>query len=209
MTIIYSHLLVDSMEQKPTKKSGVDSTKKLWYVVRALSGKEKKAKEYIEAEVAKRGWGDKIIQVLIPTEKVVSISGGKRVIKERNYYPGYVLLEAYLDDDIIPVIQNVPNVMDWLRTGKNSGAPAPMTEFEANRILGKMDEQMDTEGLMNDHYIVGETVKVIDGSLSTFSGIVEEVNEEKRKLKIAVMIFGRKTPIELNFNQVEKDTASN
>jgi transcriptional antiterminator NusG len=187
------------MEQKTSKK---------WYVVRALSGKEKKAKEYIESEVAKRGWSDKVTQVIIPTEKVSSINNGKKVVKERNFFPGYVLLEAQLEDEIIPVIQNVPNVMDWLRETQN-GKPVPMLPAEIKRILGKMDEQMDTEGFLAENFLVGESVKVIDGPFNTFSGIVEEVNEEKKKLKVTVKIFGRKTPLELNYNQVEKDSTSN
>ncbi|MDY5969310.1 MAG: transcription termination/antitermination protein NusG [Bacteroidales bacterium] len=183
------------MEQKNTKK---------WYVVKAISGKEKKAKEYIETEIAKRGWSNYVSQVVVPTEKYVSIKNGKRVVKERNYFPGYVMLEVELFDDIVPVIQNVPSVIDWLRDAGN-GVPVPMLEGEANRILGKMDEQAETEGELEDVYEVGEMVKVIDGPFSSFSGMIEEVNTEKKKLKLTVRIFGRRTPLELNFNQVERD----
>lgn len=183
------------MDQQSNKK---------WYVVRAISGKEKKAKEYIESEVAKRGWQERVTQVLIPTEKVYSIRNGKKVVKDRNFFPGYVLIEAILEDDVIPVIQNVPNVLDFLR--EREGKPIPMRPAEVSRILGNMDEQLDSDGDMDDVFIVGELVKVIEGPFSSFSGIVEEVNDEKKKLKVTVKIFGRKTPLELTYSQVEKES---
>ena len=180
----------------------MEQQEKKWYVVRAISGKEKKAKEYIENEMAKRGWSEDVPTVLIPTEQVVAIRNGKKVIKERNYFPGYVIIEADLRDEIIPVIQNLPNVLDFLR--EREGKPIPLRQAEINRILGKMDEQIDGTDAM-DRFIVGESVKVIDGAFNSFSGIVEEVNEEKKKLKVTVKIFGRKTPLELSFSQVEKE----
>lgn len=183
------------MDQQSNKK---------WYVVRAISGKEKKAKEYIESEIAKRGWQERVTQVLVPTEKVYSIRNGKKVVKDRNFFPGYVLLEAILDDDVIPVIQNVSNVIDFLR--EREGKPIPMRPAEINRILGNMDDQLDSEGGLDDRFIVGEAVKVIEGPFSTFNGIIEEVNEEKKKLKVVVKIFGRKTPLELTYSQVEKES---
>ncbi len=181
----------------------MEQQSKKWYVVRAISGKEKKAKEYIESEMAKRGWSEDVPQVLIPTEKVYAIRNGKKVVKERNYFPGYVLIEADLRDEIIPVIQNVPNVLDFLREA--GGKPIPMRQNEINRILGKMDDQMDAIEGVADSFLVGEPVKVIDGPFSSFAGVVEEVNEEKKKLKVTVKIFGRKTPLELGYNQVEKE----
>lgn len=182
----------------------MDQQSKKWYVVRAVSGKEKKAKEYIENEMATRGWSDDVPQVLIPTEKVYSVRNGKKVVKDRNYFPGYVLIEADLRDEIIPVIQNLPNVLDFLRE-PNGGKPIPMRPAEANRILGKMDDQLEAIEGNGDAYLVGENVKVIDGPFSSFAGIVEEVNDEKKKLKVTVKIFGRKTPLELSYNQVEKE----
>ena len=181
----------------------MDQQSKKWYVVRAISGKEKKAKEYIESEMAKRGWSELVPQVLIPTEKVYTIRNGKKVVKDRNYFLGYVLLEAELRDEIIPVIQNLPNVLDFLR--EKDGDPIQMRPAEVARILGNMDEQLDSDGGLVDKFIVGEPVKVIDGPFNSFSGVIEEVNEEKMKLKVTVKIFGRKTPLELNFNQVEKE----
>ena len=181
----------------------MDQQSKKWYVVRAISGKEKKAKEYIESEVAKRGWSELVPQVLVPTEKVVSIRNGKKVVKDRNYFPGYVLLEAELRDEVITVIQNVPNVLDFLR--EPGGKPIPMRPSEVNRFLGKMDDAVDMGENALEKFLVGEAVKVIDGPFSSFSGIVEEVNEERKKLKVTVKIFGRKTPLELTFGQVEKE----
>ena len=177
-------------------------TEKKWYVVRAISGKEKKAKEYIENEMAKRGWTDLVPTVLIPTEQVVSIRNGKKVVKDRISYPGYVYIEAELRDDVIPVIQNIPNVLDFLR--EREGKPIPVRPEEILRILGKMDEQL--MGINNaEHFILGEMVKVIDGPFNSFSGVVEEINEEKKKLKVTVKIFGRRTPLELSYSQVEKE----
>ena len=181
----------------------MDQKTKKWYVVRAMSGKEKKAKEYIESEIAKRGWQELVPQVLIPTEKVVSIRNGKKVVKDRNYFPGYVLIEAVLLDEIIPVIQNVTNVLDFLK--ERDGKPIPMRQSEVNRILGKMDDLVDTGENSVERFMIGEPVKVIDGPFSSFSGIVEDVNDEKKKLKVIVKIFGRKTPLELSFSQVEKE----
>ena len=159
----------------------MEQQEKKWYVVRAISGKEKKAKEYIESEMAKRGWSNDVPTVLIPTEQVVAIRNGKKVIKERNFFPGYVIIEADLRDEIIPVIQNLPNVLDFLR--EREGKPIPMRQNEINRILGKMDESVDSNEMM-DRFIVGENVKVIDGAFNSFTGVVEEVNEEKKKLKV-------------------------
>ncbi|MCR4811179.1 MAG: transcription termination/antitermination protein NusG [Bacteroidales bacterium] len=180
----------------------MDKQSTKWYVVRAISGKEKKAKEYIEGEMSKRGWSEEVPQVLVPTEPVVSVRNGKKVIKERNSFPGYVLIEAVLRDEIIPVIQNLPNVLDFLRDV--GGKPIPMRQVEINRILGNMDEMMMSGDAVMERFVVGENVKVVDGPFSSFEGVVEEVNEEKKKLKVTVKIFGRKTPLELGFNQVEK-----
>lgn len=186
----------------------MDQQTKKWYVVKALSGKEKKAKENIENVVAQYGWQDLVLQVLIPTEKVVSQRNGKKVIKERNLFPGYVYIEAVLREDIIPVIQNVPNVIDFIREPAPKGRfgnPIPVRNDEMNFILHKLDESVDKGGDSLETFVVGQSVKVIDGPFNTFSGIVEEVNAEKKKLKVTVKIFGRKTPLELDYSQVEED----
>lgn len=176
---------------------------KKWYVAKAISGKEKKAKEYIEGEVTKRAWQDLVPQVLVPTEKVYTIKNGKKVIKERNFFPGYVLVEAVMSKEVASVIQSLPDVLDFLRD--KEGRPVPMRQAEINRIMGSMDDQIDAAGGIIEKFIVGEPVKVIDGPFNSFSGVVEEVNEDKKKLKVTVKIFGRKTPLELGFNQVEKE----
>jgi transcriptional antiterminator NusG len=173
-----------------------------WYVVRAISGKEKKVKEYLESEIKRLDLQDHITQVLIPTEKVYQIRKGKKVSKERNYFPGYVLIEADLSGEVPHIIRNVPNVMGFLGT---RGEAEPIRPSEVKRILGKVDELAEQGEEVNVPYIVGESVKVIDGPFNSFSGIIEEINEEKKKLKVMVKIFGRKTPLELNFMQVEKE----
>ncbi|MCL2683057.1 MAG: transcription termination/antitermination protein NusG [Bacteroidales bacterium] len=174
---------------------------KKWYVVRAIGGKEKKAKEYLEKEIQISKLQDYISQVLIPTEKVFTIKNGKKVSTERSYLPGYILIEAYLIGEIIHIIRNVPNIIGFL----GGGDPIPMRPAEVNRILGKVDELSDAAEEMLEPFIVGEPVKVIDGPFNNFSGVIEEVNEEKKKLKVMVKIFGRKTPLELSFTQVEKE----
>ncbi len=178
-----------------------DSGKK-WYVVRAISGKEKKVKEHLESEINRMGIQDYISQVLIPTEKVYQIRKGKKISKERNYFPGYVLVEAELTGEIPHIIRNIPDVLGFLGT---KGVPDPLRPAEVKRILGKVDELAEQGEEVNIPFIVGETVTVIDGPFNSFSGIIEEINEEKKKLKVMVKIFGRKTPLELGFMQVEKE----
>ncbi len=173
-----------------------------WYVVRAISGKEKKVKEYLESEISRLNLQDFITQILIPTEKVYQIRKGKKVSKERNYFPGYVLIEAELSGEIPHIIRNVPNVLGFLGT---RGEAESIRPSEVKRILGKVDELAEQGEEFNVPFIVGETVTVIDGPFNSFSGIIEEINEEKKKLKVMVKIFGRKTPLELNFMQVEKE----
>jgi transcriptional antiterminator NusG len=174
---------------------------KKWYVLRAVSGKEKKAKEYIESEINRLNWHDELSQVLIPTEKVYQIRKGKKVSKERNYFPGYILIEANLTGEMQHELSNVPNVIGFLGAEKG-GEPLPLKPNEVKRILGKVDELAEQGEEMNIPFIIGETVKVIDGPFNNFNGVVEEINEEKKKLKVMVKIFGRKTPLELGFMQV-------
>jgi transcriptional antiterminator NusG len=177
---------------------------KKWYVLRAIGGKEKKVKEYLENEIVRLKLQDYITQVLIPTEKVYQIRSGKKISKERNFFPGYVIVEAALVGEVPHVLRNVPNVLGFL--GTQAGEPTPIRKAEINRILGKVDELAASDEELNVPFVVGETVKVIDGPFNSFSGVIEEVNEEKRKLKVMVKIFGRKTPLELSFMQVEKES---
>lgn len=179
-----------------------ESTHK-WYVVRAVSGSEKKVKHYIDNEISRLNLQEFVTQVLVPTEKVYQIRKGKKISKEKNYFPGYILVEAILTGEIIHTIKNIPGVLGFLGTKK--GEPVPMRPSEVRRILGQMDDLLDKDEEMIEPFIVGEIVKVIDGPFNSFSGIIEEVNEEKKKLKVMVKIFGRKTPLELGYLQVEKE----
>jgi transcriptional antiterminator NusG len=176
---------------------------KKWYVVRAISGQEKKIKSYIEVEVRRNKLDDHVSQILIPTEKIYQIRKGKKVSKEKSLFPGYILIEAALIGELPHIIDNVPGVIGWL--GSKGGAPVPLSQQEVNRILGKVDEMADRDEEINIPFIVGESVKVIDGPFNNFSGVIEEINEEKKKLKVTVKIFGRKTPVELSYMQVEKE----
>ncbi len=181
------------------------SEEKKWYSLRVVSGKEKGIKERIELEIQREGWGDVISQVLLPTEKVYRIRNGKKVILERNILPGYILIEAVankISGEMITAITNILNVIHFL--GKTS--PIPMTQSEANRMLGKVDESQDVVTALVEPFIEGETVKIIDGPFNDFIGDVKEVNEDKKKLKVIVKIFGRGTEVELNYMQVEKQS---
>lgn len=175
---------------------------KKWYVVRAVSGSEKKVKQYIESEINRLGLGDFVSQVLIPMEKVYQVRKGKKVSAERNYFPGYVLIEAVLSGEIPHIIKSIPGVLGFLGS---SGEAVPLREHEVKRILGEVDKLSEKEEELNVPFIVGETVKVTDGPFNSFTGVIEEISEEKKKLKVIVKIFGRKTPLELSFMQVEKE----
>jgi transcription termination/antitermination protein NusG len=174
-----------------------------WYVVRAVTGQEKKVKQYLESEVKRLKLTDYVSQVLIPTEKIYQIKNGKKISKERNTLPGYILIEAVLTGEIPHMIENINGIVNFL--GPKGGLPEPLRQAEVNRILGKMDEMADSEVATSVPYVVGESVKVIDGPFNSFSGVIEEINEEKKKLKVMVKIFGRKTPLELSYMQVEKE----
>jgi len=177
---------------------------KKWYVLRAIGGKEKKVKEYIDNEIAIGDLKGFVDQVLIPTEKVYQIRNGKKISKERNFFPGYILIEAALVGEVTHTLRNFPNVIGFLGDTKG-GDPVAIRQSEVNRILGRVDELAETDEEMNIPYVVGETVKVIDGPFNGFNGTIEDINEEKKKLQVMVKIFGRKTPLELSFMQVEKE----
>jgi transcriptional antiterminator NusG len=181
------------------------SEDKKWYSLRVVSGKEKSIKERIELEIQRNKWEDVVTQVLVPSEKVYKIRGGKKVILERNILPGYILVEAVasrFSGEMVQVISNVTNVIHFL--GKNN--PVPMSQAEANRMLGKVDDSQEVSAAMIEPFLVGETVKIIDGPFNDFVGDVKEVNEDKKKLKVIVKIFGRGTEVELNYMQVEKQS---
>ena len=174
-----------------------------WYVIRVISGKERKVKEYLDKEVKINNWTNSVVQILCPIEKVFKVVAGKKVLREKTLFPGYILLEANhgkLTDDIIHAIKNVTGVIHFL--GKEH--PTALRKSEVNKMFGKMDEVSENGISYAEPYIMGETVKIVDGPFNDFNGTVEEINHEKKKLKVVVKIFGRATPVELNYSQVEK-----
>jgi transcriptional antiterminator NusG len=180
------------------------STNNKWYVVRAVSGQENKIKTYIENEISRLGLNDYVEQVLVPTEKVIQIRNGKKINKERVYFPGYIMIKANLSGEIPHIIRSITNVIGFLGETKG-GDPVPLRQSEVNRMLGKVDEfSVDADAIVAIPFTIGQTVKVIDGPFNGFDGTVEKINEEKRKLEVMVKIFGRKTPLELSYMQVEK-----
>ena len=181
-----------------------EGIEKKWYVVRAVSGQENKIKTYIKNEIARLGLQDYVDQVLVPTEKVIQIRNGKKINKEKVYFPGYIMIQANLSGEIPHIIKSVTNVIGFLGETKG-GDPVPLRQSEVNRMLGKVDElALETDTSVAIPFTIGETVKVIDGPFNGFDGTIEKINEEKRKLEVMVKIFGRKTPLELSYMQVEK-----
>jgi transcription termination/antitermination protein NusG len=190
---------MDPIEEKVEKKE----TENKWFVLRVLSGKERKIKEYLDIEIRRSGWGNTITQIMCPVEKVFKVVAGKKVMREKILYSGYILMEATtarLSDDMIQTIKNVSGVIHFL--GKDH--PDALRRSEVNKMFGKMDELADGGVMMSDPFIVGESVKIIDGPFNDFNGTIEEVNDEKKKMKVVVKIFGRATPVELSYMQVEK-----
>ncbi|WP_422107729.1 transcription termination/antitermination protein NusG [Winogradskyella sp.] len=177
---------------------------KKWYVVRAVSGQENKIKTYIENEISRLGLEDYVDQVLVPTEKVIQIRNGKKINKEKVYFPGYIMIQANLSGEIPHIIKSITNVIGFLGETKG-GDPVPLRPSEVNRMLGKVDElAIEADANIAIPFTKGETVKVIDGPFNGFDGTIEKIFEEKRKLEVMVKIFGRKTPLELSYMQVEK-----
>jgi len=179
-----------------------------WYVLRVVSGKERKVKEYLDKDLVRNGWTETIKQIFLPMEKVYKVQNGKKVMREKNYFPGYVMMEVLdgkLTDDIVQHISNISNVMHFLTDGKGSkGNIISLRKSEVNKMLGKVDEMNDMGVTMSEPFIVGETIKIIEGPFNDFNGVIEDVNDEKKKLKVTVKIFGRSTPVELSYMQVEK-----
>lgn len=178
--------------------------KKAWYVLRAISGKEAKVKELLDGAIRNTGLGDYVFQVLIPTEKVMTVRNGKKVVKEKNLYGGYVFVECILTGEVLYELRNTTNVIDFLRGRGKNAAPEALRESEVLRMMGAADQLIDETNDGND-FMVGETVKVTSGPFSGFSGVIDEVNQERRKLKVMVKIFERRTPIELDNTQVERE----
>jgi transcriptional antiterminator NusG len=174
---------------------------KRWYVVQAYSGFEHQVKRSLEDRIARESMQDKFDQILVPTEEVIEMRDGHRRKSERKFFPGYVLVQMELDSDSWHLVKNVPKVLGFI--GGSSDHPAPITEREAQAILQRVKEGAD-KPKPKVLYEPGEVVRVTDGPFNDFNGVVEEVNYEKNRLRVAVLIFGRSTPVELEFSQVEK-----
>lgn len=171
-----------------------------WFVVRTFSGHENKVKNLIEVELGEsESLKEKIRQVLVPTEKVFEVKDGKKKSKTKNFFPGYILVEAELDNQVKEFIQNLQSVMGFLGSKTR---PMPLQPEEVKRIVGRITQDEDTER-METIFRIGDLVKIIDGPFNNFNGTIEEVNEEKMKIKVMVSIFGRKTPVEIDFVQAE------
>lgn len=173
-----------------------------WYVVRTYSGHEKKVKEALEREIDERGLTDKLDQVLIPTETVFEMRGGKKRTREKTFYPGYVFIHAFLDLEVKHVLTGIPSVVGFLTQGQGD-EPAPLRPDEVQRMIGRMDEAAQKGEQPEIPFKPGDQVKVVDGPFNNFMGTVEEVYPDKMKVKVMVSIFGRKTPLELEYLAVE------
>ena len=181
----------------------VETSENKWYVIRAVSGKESKIKDYIMTEISRLGFQDHIEEILVPTEKVIQIRNGKKISKEKVYFPGYIMIKADISGEILHIIRSITSVLGFLGETKG-GEPIPLRKTEVNRMLGKVDELAISGEQISIPFNIGESVKVIDGPFNGFTGSIDNVNEEKRKLEVMVKIFGRKTPLELSYMQVEK-----
>lgn len=183
-----------------------------WYVLRTAGSKEKKAKEYLEREIEKSGLQDQVAQVLVPVKKEIVIKNGKRKAVDRLLFPGYVLIQAELSAKLENIIRNlVPGMSGFLTEKKSTTGsqferiPVPLRDEEVQRILGNQDENADSAAETIVNYGIGESVRITDGPFSGFSGVVDDLVEDRSKIKVIVEIFGRKTQVELNFTQVTKE----
>lgn len=173
-----------------------------WYVLRAISGKESKVKEYIDAQLRMNSkLAERVFEVLLPMEKHTSLRNGKRMVKEKLSLPGYVLVQANMTPDVASTLRFIPNVLGFLG---GTSEPTPVRQADVNRLLGNV-EDVEAGNMQDVPYNVGESVKVIEGPFSGFHGVIEDVNTEKHKLKVMVMIFGRQNPLELSFMQVARE----
>jgi transcriptional antiterminator NusG len=178
-----------------------------WYVLKVVSGQEKSVKQHLDTELERRNLKDYVAQILIPSEKIYEMRAGKKQTRERNFFPGYIILYADLSDGrVLHLIKEIPNAMGFLgvRGWGSSSQPIPLREKEVNKILGKVNEIADVDVNLDKPFIVGETVKIVDGPFNGFSGNIQEIFEERKKLNVIVKIFERNTPIELTYSQVEK-----
>jgi len=174
-----------------------------WYIVHAYSNFEKKVAEDIENKARQKGLADQIEQIVVPTEKVVEVRRGKKVDAERKFFPGYVLIKANLTDPVISLVKNTPRVTGFLGEDRTTAKPVPISEAEAQRILMQVQEGVERPK-PSVTFEIGEAVRVSDGPFASFNGTVQEVDEERSRLKVEVSIFGRAVPVDLEFGQVEK-----
>jgi len=177
----------------------LEDNEKRWYAIHVLSGHENKVKAYLENEISLAGLENKITQILIPSEDVTEMRDGKRKVKTKVFFPGSMLIEAFLDKQTLHLFSNTPGITNFVGTRNK---PQPLRQSEITRILGKGEEGKEKEKV-DIPYTVGDPIKVVDGPFTDFTGFVEEINAEKSKLKVMVSIFGRSTPVELDFLQVE------
>jgi len=175
--------------------------KKRWYVVHAYSGFENYVKQALAARIVRDGLEEKFGDILVPTEEVVELRAGQKRKSERKFFPGYVLVEMEMDDETWHLVKSIPKVLGFI--GGTSDKPAPISQKEADIILQRVQDSSD-KPRPKVLFEMGEVVRVIDGPFADFNGVVEEVNYEKNRLRVAVLIFGRSTPVELQFDQVEK-----
>ncbi len=176
---------------------------KKWFVLKVISGQENKIKGYIDSEIVRSKWENAITTVLVPTEKVYKIKAGKKVIKDKTLYPGYMYIEVeekLVTPEMLATIRNISGAMNFL----GGTQPQALRPAEVQKLLGKLDEVLGAGESMMEPFIINESVKIIDGPFNDFVGSIEEINEEKKKLKVVVKIFGRKQPVEVSFGQVDK-----
>ncbi len=185
----------------------MENQQRNWYVVRCFSGHEKKVKEYLQREIGLQGFEEKITEILIPSETVIEIRSGKKRTREKNFFPGYIIIEAIYDDSVNNLVSNAPSVIGFLKNDKDSNRPTPLKKEEVNRILGRASKAQEAgaASLVEIPFKKGDLVKVIDGPFKDFDGTVEEVYPDKLKLRVLVSIFGRRTPVEVDVNQVDPD----
>ncbi len=179
-----------------------DESIRKWYVLRTFSGHEKKVKQYLEREIERLGLDDKVTEIMIPTETVFEMRRGKKRTREKTFFPGYILINAVMDNELQHVVSGLPSVVGFLGAGDE---PTPLRPDEVDRILGRVDEAREMGEQPEIPFKNGDAVKVIDGPFNNFTGFVDEVYPDKMKVKVMVSIFGRKTPLELDYLQVEHE----
>lgn len=177
-----------------------------WYVVRCFSSHENKVRDFIEREIEEQGLEDKVKEVLVPTETIVEIRGGKKKTREKNFFPGYILLNTHYDEEVNNLVQSAPSCLGFLKVGKTQTVPHPLKKHEVQRIIGRVREGGEENANIEIPFSEGDLVKVISGPFKDFDGTVQEVNTDKLKLRVMVSIFGRRTPVEVDVNQVESTT---